>query len=95
MGISILSYCGSATLGVISDAHLVPDPEAITQEFNHEFAAMLKAVREKKAPVLRKATGRVTPAAGKHGVRAAPPGARRVHSRLRAAASETRQVLGW
>ena len=48
MGISILSYCGSVTLAVISDAHLVPDPEAITQEFNREFAAMLKAVREKK-----------------------------------------------
>ena len=48
MGISILSYCGSATLAVISDARLVPDPEAITQEFNREFAAMLKAVREKQ-----------------------------------------------
>ena len=50
MGISILSYCGSATLSVIADAHLVPDPEAITQEFNREFAAMLKAVRAKKSP---------------------------------------------
>jgi hypothetical protein len=45
MGISILSYCGKATLAVIADARLVPDPEAITQEFNREFAAMLKAVR--------------------------------------------------
>jgi WS/DGAT/MGAT family acyltransferase len=45
MGISILSYCGTATLAVIADAHLVPDPEAITQEFNREFAALLKAVR--------------------------------------------------
>ena len=50
MGISILSYCGTATLAVIADAHLVPDPEAITQEFNREFAAMLKAVRAKKSP---------------------------------------------
>ena len=31
MGISILSYCGTATLAVIADAHLVPDPEAITR----------------------------------------------------------------
>ena len=50
MGISILSYCGTATLTVIADARLVPDPEAITQEFNREFAAMLKAVNSKKAP---------------------------------------------
>jgi hypothetical protein len=62
MGISILSYCGSATLAVIADAHLVPDPEAITQEFNREFAAMLAAVREKKAPAASKATSRGAPA---------------------------------
>jgi hypothetical protein len=57
MGISILSYCGSATLGVIADAHLVPDPEAITQEFAREFKAMLKATREQKielVPVARR-----------------------------------------
>ncbi|HQR21870.1 MAG TPA: wax ester/triacylglycerol synthase family O-acyltransferase [Burkholderiaceae bacterium] len=48
MGISILSYCGEATLAVIADAHLVPDPEAITQEFNREFTAMLKAVRARR-----------------------------------------------
>jgi WS/DGAT C-terminal domain len=45
MGISILSYNGFATLAVIADAHLVPDPEAITNGFNREFAEMLKAVR--------------------------------------------------
>ena len=60
MGISILSYCGMATLAVIADAHLVPDPEAITQEFNREFAAMLKAVRARKAPVV-KTVRRATP----------------------------------
>jgi diacylglycerol O-acyltransferase / wax synthase len=58
MGISILSYCGEATLAVISDAHLVPDPEAITQEFNREFAAMLKAARTKKSPARKAATRR-------------------------------------
>jgi hypothetical protein len=46
MGISILSYNGSATLAVIADAHLVPDPESITAAFNREFAGMLSAVRQ-------------------------------------------------
>jgi WS/DGAT/MGAT family acyltransferase len=45
MGISILSYKGAATLAVIADAHLVPDPDAITTEFNREFGRMLKLVR--------------------------------------------------
>jgi hypothetical protein len=46
MGISILSYKGFATLTVIADAHLVPDPEAITEQFQREFAAMLAAVKK-------------------------------------------------
>jgi WS/DGAT/MGAT family acyltransferase len=83
MGISILSYCGSATLAVISDARLVPDPESITQEFNREFAAMLKATREKKAPAVRKATGRSALAAGKRGVRMAPANTLSKHARPR------------
>ncbi|MCV2367178.1 wax ester/triacylglycerol synthase domain-containing protein [Roseateles oligotrophus] len=37
MGISIMIYQGMATLTVIADAHLVPDPEAITRGFNREF----------------------------------------------------------
>ena len=45
MGISILSYNGDATLAVISDAHLVPDPGTITVEFNREFGRMLERVR--------------------------------------------------
>jgi WS/DGAT/MGAT family acyltransferase len=46
MGISILSYNGSVSLGVVSDARLVPDPEAITKQFSREFAAMLATVRK-------------------------------------------------
>ena len=87
MGISILSYCGSATLGVISDARLVPDPEAITQEFNREFAAMLKAVRVKQEAA-GKATSRDESAIKKRAVRtasAAKP-AKHARQRLRAAA---------
>ena len=45
MGISIMSYNGRATLAVVADAHLVPDPEAITAGFSREFTRMLKAVR--------------------------------------------------
>ncbi|WP_374562238.1 wax ester/triacylglycerol synthase family O-acyltransferase [Ideonella sp.] len=40
MGASIMSYQGMATLTVIADARLVPDPQAITQAFNREVAAM-------------------------------------------------------
>jgi diacylglycerol O-acyltransferase len=49
MGISILSYDGLATLAVIADAHLVPDPEAITDDFNREFEGMLKAAKRGEA----------------------------------------------
>jgi hypothetical protein len=48
MGISILSYRGAATLAVIADAHLVPDPEKITARFNREFATMLAAVKRRQ-----------------------------------------------
>jgi WS/DGAT/MGAT family acyltransferase len=48
MGISILSYRGRATLSVVSDAHLVPDPEAITARFRREFASMQAAVRRRE-----------------------------------------------
>jgi len=43
MAVSILSYRGMASLTVIGDARLVPDPETITGEFNREFEKMLKS----------------------------------------------------
>jgi hypothetical protein len=62
MGISILSYRGAATLAVIADAHLVPDPQTITERFNREFATMLAAVKRRRAraakPVAPKRRGR-------------------------------------
>jgi diacylglycerol O-acyltransferase len=70
MGISILSYRGTATLAVIADAHLVPDPEAITDQFNREFAAMLRQVRAEAAlaattrPAVRKRPARARHSAG-------------------------------
>lgn len=45
MGISIFSYRGQATLAVMADARLVPDPQAITQAFEREFAALLRRAR--------------------------------------------------
>jgi hypothetical protein len=55
MGISILSYRGTASLAVIADARLVPDPEAIAREFNREFARMLAAARRRDARSTRSA----------------------------------------
>jgi len=45
MGISILSYDGAASLAVIADARLIPDPETITAAFNREFQWMLTLAR--------------------------------------------------
>jgi WS/DGAT/MGAT family acyltransferase len=45
MGISIMSYRGMASLTVIADARLIPDPEAITRQFDREFKTMLRAVQ--------------------------------------------------
>jgi WS/DGAT/MGAT family acyltransferase len=53
MTVSIFSYRGMASLTVIGDAHLIPDPEAITSEFNREFQKLLRSVA---AGVARKTT---------------------------------------
>ncbi|HTT09287.1 MAG TPA: wax ester/triacylglycerol synthase family O-acyltransferase [Burkholderiaceae bacterium] len=45
MGVSILSYRGYATLAIVADARLVPDPETITRAFQREFVTMLSAAR--------------------------------------------------
>lgn len=69
MAVSILSYRGMASLTVIGDAHLVPDPEAITREFNREFEKLLKRVTAGAArkaapkPQVRRATSSRRPAA--------------------------------
>ncbi len=44
LGLSIFSYNGFITLGVASDAGLIPDPEAIAAAFLEEFRAMQAAV---------------------------------------------------
>jgi diacylglycerol O-acyltransferase / wax synthase len=43
MAVSILSYNGSASLTVIGDARLVPDPKRITAEFGREFKKLLRS----------------------------------------------------
>jgi diacylglycerol O-acyltransferase / wax synthase len=43
VGISIMSYRGMASLAVMADARLVPDPEFITAQFGREFDAMLRS----------------------------------------------------
>ncbi|MDP2810014.1 MAG: wax ester/triacylglycerol synthase family O-acyltransferase [Rhodocyclaceae bacterium] len=83
MGISIQSYRGQATLAVVSDAHLVPDPETITRRFNREFATLLSAARG--------AAARAT-TAGSEGEAARKPAAstRRVRTSPEAPASKRR-----
>lgn len=44
LGVSLMSYRGSVTVAVETDARLVPDPHHITEAFTHEFAAMLATV---------------------------------------------------
>lgn len=43
MGISIFSYAGEVVLALLVDNNLVPDPEAITAGFEHEFAELREA----------------------------------------------------
>jgi len=44
MAISILSYRGMVALTVVSDAHLLPDPERIVELFHDEFHSMLNTL---------------------------------------------------
>jgi hypothetical protein len=50
-----------AGLTVIGDAHLVPDPEAITEAFNHEFQKMLKNLGAPEAPAKKPAARKAPP----------------------------------
>jgi WS/DGAT/MGAT family acyltransferase len=85
MGISIFSYCGQVSLSVIADAHLVPDPEAITAAFNREFEQMRKALatRTVRKPVKR-------PPARKRASVAAPAAKRKTRARPSRSASTRR-----
>jgi len=41
LGLSILSYRGQVHFGLISDARLIPDPDAVIRRFGHEFDKLL------------------------------------------------------
>jgi len=45
LGVSVFSYRGKLSLGVIGDAARVPDPQRIAQLFEHEVAALLRRAR--------------------------------------------------
>ncbi len=56
MGVSILSYAGKVQFGLITDAALTPDPEAVVSRFAEEFHKYLYYVlldppEEPTAPV--------------------------------------------
>ncbi len=46
LGVSILSYSGKIYLGVATDAGLVPDPQAILDEFYNEMSDYVKLMRD-------------------------------------------------
>ena len=41
LGLSILSYRGKVHFGLIADARLIPDPDAVVRRFGEEFEALL------------------------------------------------------
>jgi len=44
LGLSIFSYAGDVYVGIATDAGLIPDPQAIVDEFHAEMADMLRLV---------------------------------------------------
>jgi WS/DGAT/MGAT family acyltransferase len=58
LGVSIFSYMGEVVVGVMANARLVPDPEAIVEAFEAEFAALQAAVNLPPAPIDVPATSR-------------------------------------
>jgi diacylglycerol O-acyltransferase / wax synthase len=50
IGVSILSYAGSVWMGVMTDAGLVPDPEAVIAGFYAEFEELHSLASQPEAP---------------------------------------------
>jgi hypothetical protein len=46
IGISIISYAGSVTLGIATDTRVASDPEKITGYFAAEFSRLLQLAKE-------------------------------------------------
>ena len=51
MSVAIFSYAGEVTLGVMSDARLVPDPEPIVEAFEPELRRLQRLYLPQEAPV--------------------------------------------
>jgi WS/DGAT/MGAT family acyltransferase len=63
LGVSILSYAGGVSLGIATDAGLVPDPEAILEGFRAEFEVLAAAARRERGDsVSRRRPARRPPA---------------------------------
>jgi len=58
IGVSILSYAGGVSLGVATDAGLVPDPEAILDGFQDEFDVLAAIARREAETAPAKAAKR-------------------------------------
>lgn len=71
VGVSIMSYRGQATLSVIADARLLPDPEWITTQFQREFDAMARSAGIEARPA--RAVRRRSPSAARPSAAAARP----------------------
>jgi hypothetical protein len=52
MSVSILSYDGRVTVGVMSDAGLVPDPERIVNGFERELRKLGRLYPPRETPAL-------------------------------------------
>jgi hypothetical protein len=50
LGLSIFSYAGEVYVGIATDAGLMPDPQAIVDEFQAEIAQMLRLVPPTRSP---------------------------------------------
>jgi diacylglycerol O-acyltransferase / wax synthase len=58
LGVSIMSYAGAVTLGIATDAALVPDPETIIAGFHAEFEQLMGWVRQAPADEREQERGR-------------------------------------
>jgi len=80
LGVSILSYAGGVSLGVATDAGLVPDPEAILDGFRAEFDAIVDAARKVERPAAspaRKGRAASSRSSGRRSRRPPPRGRKR------------------
>ncbi|HET8593163.1 MAG TPA: WS/DGAT domain-containing protein, partial [Solirubrobacterales bacterium] len=50
MSVAIFSYAGQVTLGVMTDAGLVPDPERITERFEPELISLARQAAKRTSP---------------------------------------------